>query len=795
MLKKIKKNRKRRLLALSLSTGILISGAGLDFIGNPVVQAETKAETSSTAVGTPKLVDAASIDAVIQAMTLEEKSKFVVGVGMPGWNVPKLKVAGAVGGTIAIPRLGIPEMFFADGPAGVRINPKREGESRTYYATAFPIASAQAATWDTEMVEKIGIAQGNEIKEYGLDFLLAPALNIHRNPLNGRNFEYYSEDPLVAGKMTAAMVNGVQSNGVGATIKHFAANNQETNRFTIDTIVSERAMREIYLKGFETAIKESKPWAVMSSYNLINGTPASQNSELLTSVLRDDWDYGGFVMTDWFAGTSPVEQMKAGNDLIMPGDSGKSAAIKKAVEEGSLDEKVLDRNIKNILKMVVETPAFKDYQNSDDPDLASHAQVARQSAAEGMVLLKNEKSTLPINKSSKIGVFGNTQIETIKGGTGSGDVNTAYTISIADGLQDAGYQLDDDLLNRYKTYIDTLRQQEEYKIKPNSWGEDFGKEIPLIPEKPLAAQEISQTAAETDMGVIVIGRNSGEGVDRKNVKGDYLLTDAEQEMIATISKQYHQAGKKVAVVLNIGGPVEMASWRGKVDSILLAWQPGQEAGYAVADVLSGKVNPSGKLPTTFPVQYSDVRSAANFPGTPAENPAKVIYEEDIYVGYRYYSTFNVKPAYEFGYGLSYTQFDYSDVKLTNSGKFKHKIQLSVNIENKGETAGKEAVQIYVTAPNGKLEKPELELKAFKKTGVLKPGKKENLKFELVAKDLASFDENGNVWIVEKGTYQIKVGASSQDIRTTATFKVDKDIIVEEVSNSLVPKVDIDTLSR
>lgn len=800
----MKKNQRKKLLALSISSGILLSGFNLDLASaekttEPVaVQATGKVETTKlnqSESTIPQLVDASSIDSVIQAMTLEEKSKFVVGVGMPGFNSPKLKVAGAVGGTYAIPRLGIPELFFADGPAGVRISPTRAGESRTYYATAFPIASAQAATWDTKMVESIGKAQGNEVKEYGLDLLLAPALNIHRNLLNGRNFEYFSEDPLIAGKMTAALVNGVQSNGVGATIKHFAANNQETNRFTIDTIVSERALREIYLKGFETAVKESQPWAVMSSYNQLNGTPASQNSELLTTVLRDDWDYKGFVMTDWFAGTNPVEQMIAGNDMIMPGDAGKSAAIQKAVEEGSLDENILDRNIKKILQVVVETPAFKQYENTDNPDLSAHAQVARQAAAEGMVLLKNEEMSLPISKDTKIGIFGNAQIETIKGGTGSGDVNAAYTVSISDGLLDAGYELHEGLLNSYQTYIETLRQQEEYKIKPSPWGEDFGKDIPLIPEKSLEEGEIEETAIETDLGVIVIGRNSGESADRKNEKGDYLLTDVEQAMIANISDKYHEAGKKVAVVLNIGGPVEVASWRGKVDSILLAWQPGQEAGYAVADVLSGKVNPSGKLPTTFPMQYSDVASAENFPGTPVENPTQVVYEEDIYVGYRYHSTFDVKPAYEFGYGLSYTNFDYSDVKLTNNGNFKNKITLFVSVKNTGEVAGKEAVQIYVSAPNGKLEKPELELRAFTKTNELEPGKKENLKFELNAKDLASFDEDLNAWVVEKGKYEVKVGASSENIKGTAIFNVDKDIIVENVSNSLVPKVEIDRLSK
>jgi beta-glucosidase len=791
MLKKMKK-RKRQMTSIVLAAGIALSGLSFQ---TGVYAEETVSNTQQIQNFIPQLVDKASIDAVIAAMTVEEKAKLVVGVGMPGLTIPKLSVAGAVGGTPAIERLGIPAMFYADGPAGLRISPTRPGETKTYYTTAFPIATALASTWDTNVVNRVGQAQGNEVKEYGVDVLLAPALNLHRNILNGRNFEYFSEDPLIAGKMTAALVNGVQSNGVGATIKHFAANNQETNRFTIDTIVSERALRELYLKGFEIAVKESSPKAVMSSYNLLNGTPASQNEELLTTVLRGDWGYQGYVMTDWFAGTDPVEQMRAGNDQIMPGFPQSIERIVTAVKGGSLDEKILDRNVKNILNFVVESPSFKNYAHSDNPDLQAHAQVARQAAADGMVLLKNDQKALPLQKENRVALFGTAQIETVKGGTGSGDVNAAYTVSIVDGLKNAGYSLHENLVDQYSTYISDLRQMEQYKIKPSPWGEDFGKEIPVIPEMVLNTTQINQIQDESDIGVIVIGRNSGEGVDRKNVKGDYLLTDTEKTMIQNVSKAYHDAGKKVAVVLNIGGPVEVASWRNQVDSILIGWQPGQEAGDAIADVLTGAVNPSGKLATTFPIQYSDVPSASNFPGTPAENPTQVVYEEDIYVGYRYHSTFDVKPAYEFGYGLSYTTFDYSNIRVNQGGKMKDTITVFANIKNTGKVSGKEAVQVYVSAPDGKLEKPELELRAFGKTKELKPNQSELLTFELNPKDLASYDEEKNQWIVEKGKYTVKVGASSENIKGTATFNVSKDIIVEEVSNSLEPQVEIDRLTQ
>ncbi|WP_223594394.1 beta-glucosidase [Neobacillus bataviensis] len=804
MLKNWKKRKRTKLLAFTVASTIALSGLTYDIASAQVPTSSNASETVNqsqtsskiTTTAAPYLTDAASIDSVIHAMTVDEKAKFVVGVGMPGFGgTPPFEVTGAVGGTYGIPRLGIPELRLADGPAGLRIRPSRPGQTQTYYATAFPIATALASTWDPATVEAVGRAQGNEVKEYGVDLLLAPALNIHRNPLNGRNFEYYSEDPLIAGKMAAAMVNGVQSNGVGATIKHFAANNQETKRNSIDTVVSERALREIYLKGFEIAVKESNPWSVMSSYNKLNGTYTSQNADLLTTVLRKDWGYKGFVMTDWFGGDNPVEQMKAGNDMIMPGSTAQSDLIKTAVESGNLEEKVLDRNIKNILQILIQTPEFKKYQNSDKPDLAAHAQTARKAAAEGMVLLKNNKMPLPISKDEKIALFGNTQIETVKGGTGSGDVNAAYITSIVDGLKSAGYQLNQGILQEYKTYIDNLRSQDQYKIKPSPWGEDFGKLIPAIPEKPLADSEIATASKESDIGIIVIGRNSGEGADRTVVKGDFLLSDAEEDMISKVSAEYHKQGKKVAVILNIGGPIEVASWRDKVDSILLAWQPGQEAGYAVADVISGKVNPSGRLASTFPVKYSDVASANSFPGTPAENPTQVVYTEDIFVGYRYNTTFGVKPAYEFGYGLSYTNFNIGHVNISEGKKFNDKLKVSALVENTGELSGRQVVQVYVSAPDGKLEKPAVELKAFGKTKELKPHQRQLLQFELNAKDLASFDEEKNAWVLEKGTYTVKVGASSENINGTAAFTVDHDMIVEKVSDALAPKVDFERLTK
>ncbi|HRF92824.1 MAG TPA: glycoside hydrolase family 3 N-terminal domain-containing protein, partial [Bacteroides graminisolvens] len=457
----------------------------------------------------------ASLDDVIAAMTLEEKAHLVIGTGMAGFTgdsavigETKALVPGAAGTTYPIERLGIPAVVLADGPAGLRINPKREGDSATYYCTHFPIGTLLASTWNQELVESVGKAIGNEVLEYGADVLLAPALNTHRNPLCGRNFEYYSEDPVVSGKIAAAYVNGVQSNGVGTSIKHFAVNNQETNRMANDARVSPRALREIYLKGFEIAVKESQPWTVMSSYNYLNGTYTSENKELLSALLRDEWGFKGMVMTDWFGGKDAVAQMIAGNDMLQPGQDKQYEAIVKGVKEGKLDEAVLNRNVKRILEMILRTPRFKGYEFSNKPDLKAHAAITRQSATEGMVLLKNEKEALPFTSQVKnIALFGCTSYDFIAGGTGSGNVNRAYTVSLLDGLTRAGYQVNENLKSQYEQHIISENKRNEPKEK-NQMSAFLPKPRPteMVPSKAL----LKEMAAGSDVALITIGRTSGE---------------------------------------------------------------------------------------------------------------------------------------------------------------------------------------------------------------------------------------------------------------------------------------------
>ena len=753
----------------------------------------------------------ASLDDVIAAMTLEEKAHLVVGTGMEGFEngdsavvgETRSLVPGAAGTTYPIPRLGIPAIVLADGPAGLRINPTREGDTATYYCTHFPIGTLLASTWDQELVENVGKAIGNEVLEYGADVLLAPALNIQRHPLCGRNFEYYSEDPLVSGKIAAAYVRGVQSNGVGTSIKHFAVNNQETNRMANDAQVSPRALREIYLKGFEITVKESEPWTVMSSYNYVNGVYASENPELQTTLLRDEWGFKGMVMTDWFGGKDAVEQMKAGNDMLQPGYDKQYQDIVAGVKDGKLEEAVLDRNVKRILELILQTPRFKGYHFSNKPDLQAHAAVTRQSAAEGMVLLKNDNGALPLPTDVKsVALFGCTSYNFIAGGTGSGNVNRAYTVSLLDGLKNAGYKTDDKLKADYEAHI----AAEEERLKPE--GGKFSAFMPVVlpDEMTFDAARLKELAAQTDVALITIGRGSGEFLDRESA--NFYLSKENLQLVQDVCRVFHATGKKVVVVLNVGGAIETVSWKAWPDAILCAWQGGQEGGNSVVDVLSGKASPSGKLTMTFPVKFEDHASSTNFPinlksdidivnANKGEKKHSVKdvdytrYEEDVFVGYRYFDSFGKQVSYPFGYGQSYTTFNYSSLKVFMGDT---DYSISCTITNNGPVAGKEVVQLYISAPGKSMDKPAKELRGFAKTQLLQPGESREIIFKVKDTDLASFDESASHWVVESGKYEAQIGSSAADIRLRDSFNV-KGRVTEKVHAVLLPGERIDLLKR
>ena len=759
---------------------------------------------------------------VMSKLSLEDKAHFVIGVGMEGFSgdnavigATKNLVPGAAGTTYPLDSLGIPAIVLADGPAGLRIDAKREGDAATYYCTHFPIGTLLASTWNTKLVEDVGQAIGEEVKEYGADVLLAPALNIMRNPLCGRNFEYYSEDPVVAGKTAAAYITGVQKNNVGTSIKHFAANNQETNRMNTDAHISQRALREIYLKGFEIAIKEAKPWTVMTSYNYINGIYTSESKDLVTTILRDEWGYEGTVMTDWFGGKDGAKQMWAGNDMLQPGKNEQFDSIVAGVKSGKLDEADLDRCVQRVLNLIERTPRYQGYKYSNKPDLKAHAAVTRQSAAEGMVLMKNggedlASRPLPLASNIKnVALYGCTSYDFIAGGTGSGNVNHAYVVSLLDGLKNGGYTVSDELKTAYEKYIAETKEAQkkalEEMAKKDKQAAMLVNFMPgtLPAEKQFTAEELAAQAKVADVAIITIGRISGEFIDRK--VADFNLHDSEMKLIQQVCDVYHKAGKQVVVLLNIGGVIETASWKELPDAILCAWQAGQEGGNSVVDVLSGKQSPSGKFTMTWPIKFNDAYSSKNFPidedpridmlnqgkkGN-VKNVDYTDYEEDIYVGYRYFDSFEVPVSYPFGYGLSYTTFEYSDAKITQKNDI---YDISVAVKNTGKFEGKEVVEVYISAPNNKAaNKPAKELKAFAKTKLLKPGESQTLTLSITAPELASFDEAASAWVVAEGEYQFLIGASSQDIRATLTAPAKS--FQTKANNVMKPQAQMNLLKR
>ncbi len=754
----------------------------------------------------------APVKDLLAAMTPEEKIGLTVGEGkfLPAVDMKTIEQGTGIiianqNANMVIPRLGIWSSALTDGPAGVNRDPRPAGATEPSYTTSFPTSTCLAATWNLDLAEKVGQAVGNEVLEYDYDVILMPALNLHRNPKCGRNFEYYSEDPLLSGKMAAFMVKGVQSNGISATLKHFLANNQESNRRNYNAVISQRALREIYLRGFEIAVKEGKPDYIMTSYNRLNGFYTAENPELLQDLVRQEWGFQGVFMTDFDGYGSALAKVRAGNNMLMGGNMDEVNELKAALKAKTLDESTLDKNLTYNLQMKLQSPRAKGFKPSFKPDLAAHARVARETAAEGMVLLKNQRNTLPIKKAKTVAVFGKIAYYLIEAGTGSGGVRgNAYAVSVNDGLKAAGYTVLPELEKAYTAFIADIMAKNlvpPYFNNPKMLADNgitdgkapghFKKRlIPFSDEMAIDKKTIESTVARADVAVITLGRSAGE-----NYENGYLpFSSLEQELVRSVCEIYHHAGKKVVVVLNVGGVCETSSWKDHPDAILLAWQPGQEGGHAVADILKGKINPSGKLPDTFPLKYDDLPSAASFPGEPADNPVNSFYTEGIYVGYRYFDTFAKPAAYDFGYGLSYTTFEYSDVKLS-SADFSKTLQVTVTVRNSGKTAGKEVVQLYLAAPQQKMEKPVQELKGFAKTRLLQPGESQRITFTLDPLALASFQSGVSAWVAEDGRYETRIGASCKDIRLTASFNLTEPILVEKVNDILYPNFYMQELCR
>ncbi|MDR6639508.1 glycoside hydrolase family 3 C-terminal domain-containing protein [Paenarthrobacter nitroguajacolicus] len=633
---------------------------------------------------------------------------------------------------------GVPSMVLTDGPHGVR---RQAGEADnlgihgSLPATCFPPGTALGSSWDQELAEEVGQALGREARHLGVNVLLGPAVNIKRSPLCGRNFEYFSEDPLISGVLGAAWVRGVQSQGVGTSVKHFAANNQETDRMRISSDVDERTLREIYFPAFERVVQESKPTAVMCSYNRINGTYASENTWLLTDVLRKEWGFTGAVLSDWGAVSNRVAALKAGLDLEMPGSDGTTTAeIISAVKDGSLDTSFVDASAIRVAALQQLT-AFEGGDTSAF-DVDAHHALARRAAGGSIVLLRNENGTLPLQPGTRVAVLGEFAEKPRYQGGGSSHINPT----------------------RIDIPLEELRK---------NLGEDHvhyapGYGVTGTEASSLLLEEATDLARRADVSIVFVGldeKEESEGFDRTNLDlpADHV---ALIEAVAAVSN-------RTVVVLSNGGVVTLEPWHDDVDAILEGWALGQAGGGALADVLTGRTNPSGRLAETIPFRLNDTASFINFPG----EAGHVRYGEGALVGYRYHETVDVPARYPFGHGLSYTTFTYSDLSVDVPGTDHATVHLTVT--NAGDRAGADVVQIYVAAPKGPVRKPLRELRAFQKV-TLEPGESRTLAFELDRRAFAHYDITDSRWAVTPGEYSIELGRSSHDIAARSAISLEGD---------------------
>lgn len=811
------------------------------------------------------------VEDLLRQMTLQEKVSMLAGADM--WH------------TTPVERLGIPAVKVTDGPNGARGGGFLDGVK----AACFPAGIALASTWNTELVERIGEALGQEARTKGARILLAPTVNIHRSPLGGRNFEAYSEDPYLSGRMAVAYINGVQSQGVGATIKHYVCNDSEYQRNSISSEVGERALREIYLAPFHTAIKEAKPWAVMASYNKINGTFAGEHPLTLTTILKQEWGFEGIVMSDWFGTQSTAASVNAGLDLEMPGPPRwRGEKLLQAVERGEVDEATIDASVRRLLRLIERTGAFE--QPNEEPEQAidrpEHRAVAREAAAEGIVLLKNENALLPLlpERVASLAIIGpNAKTARIMAG-GSAQVNPHYAITPFDAIvaragehMTVGYEpgcpnhkllplLDVDRLTTndhettsgmvveyfnsadlsgdpvWKTTTQTTQffwlgtlpapvNREQFSVRmagrftpgetgtytfglasaglsrlfidgqqvidnwnhQQSGGTFFGMgsseathsvelttgraysllleyskgSVPVsgvrlgcLPPLPTDALErAAALAAASDVALVFAGLSGeweSEGFDRPDLE----LVGEQRALIEKVAA----ANKHTVVILNTGSPIAMP-WLDQVAAVMQAWYPGQECGHAIADVLFGDVNPSGKLPQTFPMRLEDTPAYINYPG----EHGQVYYGEGIFVGYRYYDEKKITPLFPFGFGLSYTHFTYDS--LSQSAQEigpDDSLQVSVKVTNSGSRAGQEVIQLYIRDKASSVRRPDKELKAFAKVR-LAAGESQSVTLTITPDALAYYDTLKHTWVAEPGEFEVLVGSSSRDIHLTGTF--------------------------